>query len=86
MLEALERAAGPGNVHEVPPLTTAEDFGAFSSVVPGVFWFLNASPFADRPGAPNHSPYFAIDEKYLTTGVKALLHVSLAYLQGQAPQ
>ena len=63
---------------------TSEDFGAFSSVVPGFFWFLRASPFADRPGAPNHSPFFAIDEKYLTTGVKALLHVSLAYMQGQA--
>jgi amidohydrolase len=86
MLEALERAAGPGKVREIPPGTGSEDFGAFSSVVPGLFWYLRASPFADRRGAPNHSPFFAIDEQYLTTGVKALLHVSLAYMQGQAPQ
>jgi amidohydrolase len=86
MLEALERAAGPGKVREVPPTMTSEDFGAFSSVVPGFFWRLRASPFADRPGASNHSPFFAIDEQYLTTGVKALLHVSLAYMQGQAAQ
>jgi amidohydrolase len=86
MLAALERAAGPGKVREVPPTMTSEDFGAFASVVPGFFWYLRASPFADRPGAPNHSPFFAIDEQYLTTGVKALIHVSLAYMQGQAPQ
>ena len=40
MLEALERAAGPGQVREVPPIMGSEDFGAFSSAVPGVFWFL----------------------------------------------
>ena len=64
---------------------TSEDFGAFLRRA-GFLLVLGASPFADRPGASNHSPFFAIDEQYLTTGVKALLHVSLAYLQGQAPQ
>ncbi len=84
MLGGLERAAGDGNVRETPPVLGAEDFGAYSAVAPGFFWFLNASPHTDRSGAPNHSPLFMIDEKYLKTGVKALVHVALEYMRGHA--
>jgi amidohydrolase len=80
MLGALERVAGPGNVREIPPILASEDFGAYTSAAPGFFWFLNASPHADRAGAPNHSPLFMVDEKYMKTGVKALVHVALEYL------
>ena len=83
-LGALERAAGSDKVRETQPLMAAEDFGAFASIAPGFFWFLNASPHADRAGAPNHSPLFMIDEKYLKTGVKALVHVALEYLRAHA--
>ena len=41
---------------------------------------LNATPYADRPGAPNHSPLFMVDEKYVKTGVKALVNVTLEYM------
>lgn len=81
MLAALERAAGPGQVREVPAVLASEDFGAFSASVPGFFWFLNATPHADRAGAPNHSPQFMVDEKYMKTGVKALVNVALEYLR-----
>lgn len=77
---ALERAAGKGMVREAPSGMGAEDFGAFSGAAPSVMWFLNASPYADRAGAPNHSPLFAVDEKYLKTGVKALVDVALSYM------
>jgi metal-dependent amidase/aminoacylase/carboxypeptidase family protein len=60
----------------------SEDFGDFARVVPGMSWFLNASPHADRAGAPN-SPQFMIDEKYMKTGVKALVEVALSYLAGK---
>jgi amidohydrolase len=80
MIGALQAAAGAGNVREVPPILASEDFGAFAAKAPGFFWFLNATPFADRGGAPNHSPQFMIDEKYMKTGVNALVNVSLAYL------
>ena len=83
-LGALERAAGSDKVRETQPLMAAEDFGAFASIAPGFFWFLNASPHADRAGAPNHSPLFMIDERYLKTGVKALVHVALEYLRAHA--
>ena len=84
MVGALERAAGSGKVREIPPVLGSEDFGAYSSAAPTLFWFLNASPHADRSGAPNHSPLFMIDEKYLKTGVKALVHVALEYLRANA--
>ncbi len=81
MLASLERATGPGKVGEVPPRLASEDFGAYSSKVPGFFWFLNASPHPDKAGAPNHSPLFQMDEKYMKTGVKAMVNVALDYLQ-----
>ncbi|MGH8676680.1 MAG: M20 metallopeptidase family protein, partial [Burkholderiales bacterium] len=81
MLDALERAAGQGRVREIPPVLGSEDFGAFASAAPGLFWFLSASPHADRAGAPNHSPLFMVDEKYMKTGVKALVHVALEYMR-----
>ena len=84
MVGALERAAGKGMVREIPPVLGAEDFGAYSAAAPTLFWFLNASPHADRSGAPNHSPLFIIDEKYLKTGVKALVHVAIEYMRSHA--
>lgn len=84
MIGALERAAGKGMVAEAPPVMASEDFGDFAKLAPGMFWFLNASPYPDRSGPPNHSPQFQIDEKYLETGVKALLEVSTEYLQQAA--
>jgi len=81
MLDALERAAGKGMVREIPPVMGSEDFGAFAAAAPGFFWFLNATPHADRAGAPNHSPLFMVDEKYMKTGVKSLVGVALEYLR-----
>jgi len=81
MLASLERAAGTGKVHQIPPLMSSEDFGAFAQVAPGFYWFLNAPPHDDRAGAPNHSPLFMIGEQHLKTGVKALVHVALDYLR-----
>jgi amidohydrolase len=80
LLGALEAAAGPGRVRQIPPGMSSEDFGAFGRRVPVVYWFLNASPFADRPGAPNHSSGFVIDEGALVVGVRALAGNALHYL------
>jgi amidohydrolase len=84
MLPSLERAAGKGRVHEIPPILASEDFGAYSTRAPSFFWFLNAPPQPGKEGAPNHSPLFQIDEKVLKTGVKAFVDVSLDYLNGAA--
>jgi amidohydrolase len=82
MLPSLERAAGKGKVREIPPILASEDFGAYSTRARSFFWFLNAPPQPGKEGAPNHSPLFQIDEKYMKVGVKAFVDVSLDYLNG----
>jgi len=77
---ALERAAGAGRVVEAPPIMASEDFGAFGAGIPTMYWFLAASPLGDKPGPPNHSPFFTIDESVLAVGTRALVHASLEVL------
>ena len=81
---ALERAAGAGRVLEVPPIMAAEDFGAFGAGIPTMYWFLAASPLGDRPGPPNHSPFFTIDEAVLAVGTRALVQASIEVLSRPA--
>jgi amidohydrolase len=83
VLPALEEAAGAGKVVETPPILAAEDFGAYGAGIPTVYWFLAASPLGDRPGPPNHSPFFTIDESVLKIGVRAMVGATLAFLQGR---
>ena len=62
----------------------SEDFGSFGSTgVPVVFWNLNASPNGDKPGAPNHSTDFAIDESALRIGTRALTGATIAQLESR---
>lgn len=86
LIPAWQAAAGAGKAVELPaPSTGSEDFGAYgvSGKVPSVFWFINASPYGDKGGAPNHSPEFAIDESALRVGVRALVASALTYMGGQ---
>lgn len=77
---ALNLATDGIGAKEVPAGMGSEDFGAFSKNIPLVFWRLNASPHADKVGAPNHSPEFMVDEKALRIGTRALLASSLTYM------
>lgn len=72
---ALVSELGDGFVHEIPPVSGSEDFGAFGTAagVPSVFWFWGGHDPVDTPrfaaalstgrlpdGVPsNHSPQFA---------------------------
>lgn len=80
VIGALQAAAGADKAKEVPPTMGSEDFGSFGKNIPIVFWHLNASPYADRRGAPNHSAEFMVDEKALRVGVRALVASTLAYM------
>lgn len=80
VIPALKLAAGADGAREVPPGMGSEDFGAFSKNIPLVFWRLNASPYPDKAGAPNHSPEFMVDEKALRVGVRALVASALTYM------
>ena len=81
---SLARAAGAGNVVEVPRYTIAEDFSVFANEVPGLYFFVGTTP-RDTPleDAPmNHSPQYAPDESALDLGVRALLQATVDFLEG----
>jgi amidohydrolase len=80
VIPALDLATDGIGAKEVAPGMGSEDFGAFGKNVPVVFWRLNASPYSDKMGAPNHSPEFMIDEKALRIGTRALVASSLTYM------
>jgi amidohydrolase len=83
--DSLLRAAGPGKVIAIDPITGAEDFAYYANEVPAVFFFVGATP-PDRDMktvASNHSPDFYVDEAAtLPLGTRAMLQVSMDYLYG----
>ena len=84
MLPTLERVA-PGRVAESELITGAEDFTFFQREVPGLFFFLGITPKGEMgKAAQNHSPWFAVDENALLTGVRAMAHLAADYLEGGA--
>ncbi len=78
----LERAAGKGNAKLIPAVTGAEDFSFFAQKVPGFFFFVGGMPLDADPtkAAAHHTPDFYIDEKGMLTGLKAMLTLSVEYL------
>ena len=84
MLPTLERVA-PGRVLESELITGAEDFTYFQREVPGLFFFLGITPDAQLgKAAQNHSPFFAVDESALLTGVRAMASLAADYLTSAA--
>lgn len=86
MLPTLARVAGPGKLQHVPKTTGAEDFSFFQRVVPGLFFFIGVTSPDSEPtkAAPNHSPRFAVDERGLKVGLRALTHVAVDFLEAAA--
>ena len=82
MLPSLQAVVGEANVYEPPLQMGAEDFSLYAQQVPGLFFFVGATGAGIDPAtAPgNHSPKFLLDEKALDVGLRALLQVSLDYL------
>jgi len=83
MVPSLIRAAGKENVVITQPVTMAEDFSFYQRKVPGFFFFLGAYP-ADmnlKVQPTHHTADFMIDEKSLVTGVKALVNLTIDYME-----
>ncbi|MCR6664198.1 MAG: amidohydrolase [Luteimonas sp.] len=80
---SLEKAAGAGNVVEVPRYTIAEDFSQFANVAPGLYFFVGTTPrdMALEDAPMNHSPLYAPDESALDLGLRALLQATLDFLR-----
>ncbi|AKS41858.1 amidohydrolase [Wenzhouxiangella marina] len=86
MWPTLERVA-EGRVIEIPAITGAEDFSEYGKHAPAMFIFVGATPPDQDPtNVPsNHSPLFFLDEDALLLGTRALLGLSLDYLQPPEP-
>lgn len=85
MLPSLFKVAGEDNVLVSRPSTGAEDFSFYAQQVPGLFFFLGGMPKGQEPldAAPHHTPDFFIDESGFGTGVKALIQLTLDYMESK---
>lgn len=82
MLPTLRKA---GKTIESLPITGAEDFSFFGQKVPALFIFTGGKPLNDtrEKVASHHTPDFFIDESGFLTGVKALVYLTLDYMNMQ---
>ncbi len=82
MAPSLIQAAGEGKAHVLEHNQSAsEDFSYYGQLMPSLFVFLGATP-ADQDmskAAPNHNPYFIVDDKTLKTGVESHMRFILDY-------
>ncbi len=78
----LDQFALGGQALIVPPITASEDFAFYAQKIPGFFFMLGVAPEGEAPNevAPNHSPFFVVNDKALSVGVKALSSVALEWL------
>jgi amidohydrolase len=82
MEPTLRRVTGGAVVPDLEARTVAEDFAVFQQKVPGLFFFVGATP-KDQDMAraePNHSPRFFVDESALELGARALSALAVDYL------
>ena len=82
-VKSLEKALGKENVQLMQAVTGAEDFSAFQEKVPGFYFFLGGLIEGNKPeDAPSHhTPEFKVDDAGLIHGIKAMVQLSLDYLQ-----
>jgi amidohydrolase len=82
MAPSLQRAAGAENTLVINAITGAEDFAFYQKEIPGFFFFVGAMlPDTDPAKVPSHhTPDFMIDESSFVTGVKAMLNLTLDYM------
>ncbi|WBU63773.1 amidohydrolase [Paracoccus aerodenitrificans] len=81
MIPSLNKVEGATPL-EIGKLTPSEDFSFYAQEVPGLFMMLGATPADADPAtvAPNHSPNFRIDEASLVVGVRALVTLTVDYM------
>jgi amidohydrolase len=72
---------GPERVITGEMISASEDFGEFTSIVPGAFFFLGTHSEEKGFTAAHHHPQFDIDEEPLGIGVAMMAGVALRYLE-----
>ena len=88
MRHVLDRVAVGGKATVTKPIMGAEDFSYFANEIPGLFIGLGVAKDGAGPtdSAPNHSPYFYVNDKALPVGVEALSNLALTWLNTTAAQ
>ncbi|HEY5930040.1 MAG TPA: M20/M25/M40 family metallo-hydrolase, partial [Burkholderiales bacterium] len=88
MLPTLKRVAGEANVALRPKTTGAEDFSFFAQQAPGLFIFLGGTPRGTDMSkvAYNHSPRFYVEDSAMKLGVRALLNLTVDYMESTQPR
>ncbi|MFT4179612.1 MAG: amidohydrolase [Thermomonas sp.] len=83
LLPSLQAVVGADNVIDPGLNMGAEDFAYYAREVPGLFFFVGATPKGqDAATAPsNHSPEFYLDEGALDVGLRSMLQLTLDYLR-----
>lgn len=79
MLPTLNEVAGEENVELINAITGAEDFSFFQKEVPGLYFFIGGLPEGGT-AAGHHTPDFYIDESGMKTGVRAMGHLVIDYM------
>jgi len=81
-VKSLKMALGEDQVVEMRAVTGAEDFSAFQEKVPGFYFYLGGLIQGNNPEeAPSHhTPEFLVDDAGLIYGVKAMVQLSLDFL------
>ena len=87
MLPTLKRVAGDDNVKLRPKTTGAEDFSFFAQQAPGLFFFLGGSPRGSDMSkiGYNHSPRFFVEDAAMKLGMRALLNLTVDYMEQRQP-
>lgn len=78
----IERVTGKEKAKVIPAVTGAEDFSFYAQKVPGFFFFVGGMPLNADPNktSAHHTPDFYIDESGMLTGLKAMLNLTVEYL------
>lgn len=82
VLPTLRGIAGSEDVILSDAITGAEDFSFFQKEVPGFYWFVGGMPNEMNPAeaAPHHTPDFYVKEEGMKLGVKALVGLTVDYM------
>ncbi len=85
MVPSLDKVTGAKTM-VIPKATPSEDFSFFAKEAPGLFVIVGATtPGADMSkAAPNHSPLFVLDEDSFLIGMRALMQLTVDYMQANA--
>lgn len=68
---------GQGVLVDYPPIMAGDDFSAYLSGAPGVFFIVGVG---QKGAAPHHHPRFTVDESAFRNGIAVFLRAAVGYL------